>query len=177
MGAIVTYHLIISSDKLERAGISGTALPYVEQGQGESVVCVHGSLGDLRIWQPLLPAIGSEHRAIRYSRRYAQPNEQIPAAFVRQLGTASAHLVGNSQGSSMCSSHGEEDDALSRRHVRRLEDALACLSSELISSPPSTLKCSERQALRRLLPSLRAVVSASSGRIERMIGSMTAAIY
>jgi len=96
----------------KRAKVNGTTLAYVEQGEGEPVVCVHGGLGDLRIWQPLLPAIGSEYRAISYSRRYAQPNEQIApgaddpwlahvddlAAFVRELGAAPAHLVGNSQG-------------------------------------------------------------------------------
>jgi len=69
-------------------------------------------LGDLRIWQPQLPAIGSEYRAISYSRRYARPNEDISpgaddswlahvddlAELVRELGVAPAHLIGNSQG-------------------------------------------------------------------------------
>ncbi len=94
------------------AKVNGTTLAYCEQGEGEPVVFVHGGLGDLRIWQPQLPAIGSAYRAITYSRRYARPNQEIPpgaddpwlthvddlAAFVQELGVAPAHLVGNSQG-------------------------------------------------------------------------------
>lgn len=94
------------------AKVNGTTLAYVEEGEGEPVVCVHGGLGDLRIWQPQLPALGSEFRAISYSRRYARPNEEIAAgaddpwlahvddlaALVGELGAAPAHLVGNSQG-------------------------------------------------------------------------------
>jgi len=94
------------------ASVNGTLLAYLERGHGEPVVFVHGGLGDLRIWQPQLPAIGSAYRAITYSRRYARPNEEIApgaddpwlahvddlAAFVRELGAAPAHLVGNSQG-------------------------------------------------------------------------------
>jgi pimeloyl-ACP methyl ester carboxylesterase len=94
------------------AKVNGTTLAYCEQGEGEPVVFVHGGLGDLRIWQPQLPAIGSAYRAITYSRRYSRPNQEIPsgtddpwlthvddlAAFVRELGAAPAHIVGNSQG-------------------------------------------------------------------------------
>ena len=97
---------------IKTAKVNGTTLAYLEEGDGEPVVCVHGGLGDLRIWQPQLPAIGAAYRAITYSRRYARPNDEIApgaddpwdahvedlAAFVRELGAAPAHLVGNSQG-------------------------------------------------------------------------------
>lgn len=99
-------------DNARTVKVNGTTLAYSEQGRGEPVVFVHGGLGDLRIWQPQLPAIGSAYRAITYSRRYARPNEAISpgaedpwlvhvddlAAFVREVGAAPAHLVGNSQG-------------------------------------------------------------------------------
>jgi pimeloyl-ACP methyl ester carboxylesterase len=99
-------------DRAKTVKVNGTTLAYVEQGEGQPVVCVHGGLGDLRIWQPQLSAIGSDYRAISYSRRYARPNEEISpgaddpwlahvddlAALVRELGAAPAHLVGNSQG-------------------------------------------------------------------------------
>ncbi len=94
------------------AKVNGTSLAYCEQGEGEPVVMVHGGLGDLRIWLPQLPAIGSHYRAITYSRRYSRPNPEISpgaddpwlthvddlAAFIRELGAAPAHIVGNSQG-------------------------------------------------------------------------------
>lgn len=99
-------------ESVKAADVNGTTLAYCEQGEGEPVVLVHGGLGDLRIWLPQLPAIGSAYRTITYSRRYSRPNPEIPpgaddpwlthvddlAAFIRELGAAPAHIVGNSQG-------------------------------------------------------------------------------
>ena len=92
-------------ENAKTAKVNGTTLADCEQGEGEPVVFVHGGLGDLRIWQPQLPAVGSAYRAITYSRRFARPNEEISpgaedpwlahvddlAAFVRELGAAPAH--------------------------------------------------------------------------------------
>jgi pimeloyl-ACP methyl ester carboxylesterase len=94
------------------ATVNGPTLAYLEQGEGESVVFVHGGLSDLRAWDEQLPALGRSYRAITYSRRFARPNAEIGpeaedpwlqhvddlAAFLRETGAAPAHLVGNSQG-------------------------------------------------------------------------------
>ena len=94
------------------AKVNGTTLAYREEGEGEPVVFVHGDVSDLRVWANQLPTIGSSYRAITYSRRFARPNEDIEpgtddpypqhvedlAAFLREIGAAPAHLVGNSQG-------------------------------------------------------------------------------
>jgi pimeloyl-ACP methyl ester carboxylesterase len=94
------------------ATVNGTTLAYREQGQGEPVVFVHGTMSDLRTWQQQLPSISTSHRAITYSRRYARPNQDIEpdtddqmlphvddlAAFLQAIGAAPAHLVGNSWG-------------------------------------------------------------------------------
>ncbi len=94
------------------ATINGTTLAYREQGEGDPVVFVHGAISDLRTWEKQLPAVGRSYRAITYSRRFARPNEDIDpgaddpllrhvedlAAFLREIGAAPAHLVGNSQG-------------------------------------------------------------------------------
>jgi pimeloyl-ACP methyl ester carboxylesterase len=94
------------------AAVNGTTLAYREQGQGEPVVFVHGSLSDLRAWEQQIPAIGRSYRAIAYSRRFARPNEDIApgaddpmlrhvddlVAFLRRIDAAPAHLVGNSWG-------------------------------------------------------------------------------
>ncbi|MEX2194552.1 MAG: alpha/beta hydrolase [Thermoleophilaceae bacterium] len=98
------------------AAVEGTSLAYREQGQGEPVVLVHGSASDLRIWEGQWPAIGAEHRAIAYSRRYARPNADIEpgaddqmlphvedlAGFLPAVGAAPAHLVGHSWGGFIC---------------------------------------------------------------------------
>ena len=92
--------------------VNGAALAYREQGDGEPVVFVHGTAGDLRIWSRQLPAIGRAYRAIAYSRRFARPNQDIDpaaddpmlphvedlAAFLREVDARPAHLVGSSWG-------------------------------------------------------------------------------
>jgi pimeloyl-ACP methyl ester carboxylesterase len=94
------------------ATVNGTTLAYREQGEGEPVVFVHGTVSDLRAWEQQLPAVGRSHRAIAYSRRFARPNEDIApeaddqmlphvedlVAFLRAIDAAPAHLVGNSWG-------------------------------------------------------------------------------
>lgn len=101
---------------LRRAEFDGTQLAYVEQGSGEPVVFVHGSICDLTIWEPQVAAIGGKYRAIAYSRRYAWPNEDLPSgaedmmqphvndllAFLRAVDAYPAHLVGNSWGAFIC---------------------------------------------------------------------------
>lgn len=97
---------------LRRVEIDGTSLAYRERGTGEPVVFVHGSISDLTIWEPQLDPIGERYHAIAYSRRYAWPNDDLPAgekdmmqphiddllAFLRTLDAYPAHLVGNSWG-------------------------------------------------------------------------------
>ena len=97
---------------VEFAEVDGASLAYREQGDGEPVVFVHGTAGDMRIWEQQLPVVGGSYRAIAYSRRFARPNPDIEpdaddqmlphvddlAAFVREVGAAPAHLVGSSWG-------------------------------------------------------------------------------
>lgn len=96
--------------------VDGAKLDYVEQGRGEPVVFVHGSISDLRTWQFQLDEFGKIFRAIAYSRRYHWPNEQIPEGMdysmaqqvndvqvlLRSLDAGPAHLVGNSYGAFLC---------------------------------------------------------------------------
>ena len=92
--------------------INGTELSYIEEGNGEAVVFVHGAISDMRTWERQLPVIGQHYRAIAYSRRYARPNTDIApnqndpwgqhvedlAALLQEIDAVPAHLVGNSQG-------------------------------------------------------------------------------
>ena len=101
---------------LKTAEITGASLAYRERGSGEPVVFVHGSISDLTIWDPQVEEIGRSYRAIAYSRRYAWPNEDLPAgrkdvmqphvddllAFLQSVGAYPAHLVGNSWGAFIC---------------------------------------------------------------------------
>jgi predicted TIM-barrel fold metal-dependent hydrolase/pimeloyl-ACP methyl ester carboxylesterase len=88
-------------------------LAYVEQGSGELVVLVHGSLADYSYWlqSDQLALLSKNHRVIAYSRRYNHPNRNEPAgdhspmveaadlgAFLDVLATGPVHLVGHSYG-------------------------------------------------------------------------------
>lgn len=81
-------------------------------GQGDPVVFVHGSLGDLRSWSLQMGPFSKLYRAIAYSRRYHQPNagpgESLDysvnlhaedlASLIRDLGLHRPHIVGLSYG-------------------------------------------------------------------------------
>jgi pimeloyl-ACP methyl ester carboxylesterase len=101
---------------LKTVEIEGARLAFREQGSGEAVVFVHGSISDLTIWEPQLAPVGERYRAIAYSRRYAWPNQDLPSgakdtmqphvddllAFLRAIDGRPAHLVGNSWGAFIC---------------------------------------------------------------------------
>jgi len=92
--------------------LNSVRLHCVEQGAGEPVVFVHMGGTDWRYWEAQLPAFAaSGRRAIAYSRRFAQPNDnpmvsdyspRVDAedleALLAALGAAPAHLVGASIG-------------------------------------------------------------------------------
>jgi non-heme chloroperoxidase len=89
-----------------------TSFQYIEKGQGEPVVLVHGTLGDFRSWELQMDEFAKSYRTISYSRRYHYPNPcrgdetdysailhaADLAAFISELGLEPAHVVGNSYG-------------------------------------------------------------------------------
>ncbi|MEM9586218.1 MAG: alpha/beta hydrolase [Planctomycetota bacterium] len=99
--------------EVKRISISDdVALHYVERGDGEPIIFVHGLTGDYSVWLRQLTAFAKEnYRAIAYSRRYNFPNDNdlAPnhsatveagdlAALIGKLGIKEAHLVGHSYG-------------------------------------------------------------------------------
>ena len=90
----------------------GVVLHYVERGEGEPIIFVHGVTRDYSVWSRQLEAFAEEgYRAIAYSRRHNYPNknEIRPhhsasvdaddlAALIRQLKLKNAHIVGHSYG-------------------------------------------------------------------------------
>jgi non-heme chloroperoxidase len=101
------------ADELKRVSANGTVLAYVELGQGEPVIFVHGGLQDYRMWLKHLPKFAGRYHAIAYSRRNNYPNETSPdgmpdgaadahgedlAAFVRALGLSKVRIVAHSSG-------------------------------------------------------------------------------
>ena len=98
---------------LHAVRVNGTSLAYRLVGDsGTPVVFVHGSLGDLGVWDAQLGAFAGTHRVLVYSRRYHPPNPPLNddqvyspmlhaedlAALLLQLELAPAHIVGSSYG-------------------------------------------------------------------------------
>lgn len=95
-----------------RVQVKDIELSCIEEGAGEPIVFVHGSLGTLSTFTDLVGRFGRTHRAIAYSRRFHPPNPcDDPAAsydirlhasdlsgLLRTLNVAPAHVVGSSYG-------------------------------------------------------------------------------
>jgi pimeloyl-ACP methyl ester carboxylesterase len=96
--------------------IDGTSFQYLEQGDGEPVVLVHGSASDCRTWDQQKNEFARRFRTIVYSRRFHWPNEPIGkgvdysmqqqvddlGSLITLLQASPAHLVGHSYGAFLC---------------------------------------------------------------------------
>ena len=95
--------------------VNGVELAYVERGQGQAVILVHGALADLRSWSRQMDALAQRFHVVAYSRRYHYPNPstgkerdytyQVHAddlsALIRKLDLGRVHLVAQSWGAAV----------------------------------------------------------------------------
>src|SRR5690606_23174627 len=98
--------------EVQTTEINGATLHYLECGEGEPLVFVHGALSDLHTFGGQIAAFAKEFRVIAYSRRFHPPNAPPRAgdvysmqlhvddlaALVRELEFGPAHIVGHSYG-------------------------------------------------------------------------------
>ncbi|MGH8778347.1 alpha/beta hydrolase [Paraburkholderia sp.] len=87
-------------------------MPYVEAGEGELLLFVHGSLCDYRYWQPQLAGLSTRYRSVAVSLTHYWPATDTPddvpfswsdhadelAEFIERFGAGPAHVVGHSRG-------------------------------------------------------------------------------
>jgi pimeloyl-ACP methyl ester carboxylesterase len=100
------------ADSVRTVEVNGVELAYVERGEGEPVVLIHGFLHDYRVWSMQVPALSKDFRVISYSMRHRWPHspegdasDVSPTAdvtdlvaLIRELELSPAHLVGHSAG-------------------------------------------------------------------------------
>jgi pimeloyl-ACP methyl ester carboxylesterase len=98
--------------------VNGTDMAYLDIGGGDGppLVCVHGSLCDFRIWNPVLGPLTRRHRVIAVSLRHFFPEHWDGLsdtysidqhvldmiAFIEQLSPRPADLMGHSRGGHIC---------------------------------------------------------------------------
>ncbi len=97
---------------LQNVDIGQVKLAYVEAGEGQPVIFVHGIPTDYRAWTGQIEPFSRKYHVIAYSRRLAQPNRnemdyekstiennsQDLVGLIDELGFSSVHLVGHSYG-------------------------------------------------------------------------------
>ena len=89
----------------------GVVLHYAQEGRGQAVIFVHGSISDYDYWAGEVDAFGRRYRAIAYSRRYDFPNHNTAIAgysavtdaedlarFIRRMHLHRVDVVGHSYG-------------------------------------------------------------------------------
>ncbi len=101
--------------QLQTVSVNGVELHYIEKGQGDPIVLVHGGMADYRHWLPQMERLSQTNRVIAYSQRYAYPNQNFPivadyntlvdaddlAALLQVLELDQSHIVGYSSGAFM----------------------------------------------------------------------------
>jgi esterase len=104
---------------------------YIELGHGAPLVCVHGTLGDFRVWSPVMGPLSQRHRVISLSLRHFFPEywdgvgsdytiAQHVAdviAFIEALGVGSVDLMGHSRGGHIAFRVAQQRPDLLRRLV------------------------------------------------------------
>ena len=110
--------------------VNGYDMAYIEVGQGDPLVCIHGSLNDYRIWSPVLGPLSRRHRVITPSMRHYFPEHwdgtgggftmaqhvADTIAFLETLG-GPVDLLGHSRGGHIAFRVAEQRPDLSRRLI------------------------------------------------------------
>ena len=106
IGISITFFFGFSS-------IQDDNLFFEEAGEGETIIFVHGSLEDYRVFMPQLDQLKNDFRVITYSRRYNYPNnnefkEGTPfnpeteandlEKLTKNIGADKFHIIGHSYG-------------------------------------------------------------------------------
>jgi pimeloyl-ACP methyl ester carboxylesterase len=111
--------------------VNGYDMAYIELGQGPPLVCVHGSMGDFRVWSPVLGPLSQHHRLIVVSLRHFFPEHWDGVGhdytiaqhvadvigFIEVLDVGAVDLMGHSRGGHISFRVAQQRPELLRRLV------------------------------------------------------------
>jgi pimeloyl-ACP methyl ester carboxylesterase len=120
-----------SAPLAKEAEVDGIRLSFVEQGSGEPVIFVHGSMSDLRVWDAVRERISGKYRFVAYTQRYhgldpwkddgrafsTATHADDLAKFIRSLDAGPVHLVGWSGGGAVATAAALDNPSLARSLV------------------------------------------------------------
>ena len=103
------------STDISHIDLNGSALHYVDEGQGSPIVFVHGYISDERVWQKQRAVFARSHRYIGVTQRYfgltpwddtgerfsLDTHIEDLTALIRALAMGPVHVVGWSYGASL----------------------------------------------------------------------------
>jgi len=95
-----------------RRRVNGCDIAYIELDEGPPLVCVHGTLGDFRVWSPVLGPLSRRCRVFALSLRHFFPEHRDGVGsdftiaqhvadvigFIEALDEGSVNLLGHSRG-------------------------------------------------------------------------------
>jgi pimeloyl-ACP methyl ester carboxylesterase len=127
--------------------VDGIGLSYVDAGEGEPIVFVHGIAEDYRAWNEQTGPFSEDHRVIAYSRRMSQPNDNGTSygdstvenntkdllGLVEQLAVSPVTVIGHSYGAVIAVNFAIENPQLIRKLVV-VEPGLPFLSATDVKS-------------------------------------------
>jgi pimeloyl-ACP methyl ester carboxylesterase len=147
--------------------INKATLHYFECGEGEPIVFVHGTLGDLNVFRTQAQTFATRFRVISYSRRYHPPNAPPRAqdvyalsahvadlgALVKELKATPAHLVASSYGAYIALALAVDHPELVRSLVLGEPPVLPLLSRTAVG------EATRQSTLRRVIEARKALES------------------
>jgi len=143
--------------KVNTVRVNGYDMAYVERGNGEPLILVHGALSDYRTWLPLMQELSETNRVIAVSLRHYYPENwqgedndltmqqhaEDLAAFIKALDLGPVNLLGHSRGAVVTMMVASKHPELVSKLVLAEPEPL---KSMLSSNPRAKKKLAEREA-------------------------------
>jgi pimeloyl-ACP methyl ester carboxylesterase len=168
----------ISGPTAKEIEVNGVRLQYVEQGYGEPMIFVHGTLSGFGAWEVVGPQIAKKYRFIAYAQRYFGSGPWLDEGtgfsvathaadlveLITQLVAGPVHIVGWSYGGGVAMIAALQKPSLVRSLILYEPSVISVLP---LASPAGRAARQDRAAL--YAPAIAASKAGDNGRAMRML--------